>query len=400
MVIPNSQLIVYDRDKIELIKKTICKGATDDELNLFIAECQRTGLDPFLKQIYSIPRRSRNPETGQWETRRETQTAIDGYRAIAERTGKYVGLLGPYWCGQDGQWIDIWLHKEPPEAAKVGVVREGFKEPIWAVALYAEYVQLIDGRPNRMWEKMPANQLGICAERQAYRKAFPRDMAGLVPTEDLVSNTEREPVVDGEPMKDVTPTGSGAPAARPPAAPAIPSSTIPPHQTPLSAPARPQPVAAPAANGKAKPPTAAEVAGAMVAELVQTKTAAAEINLVAVAAKVKALVDKRSREKPQPRETMDKAQALAAGKLDELLGGEEPRHILVAALFAVENGSLKSVTQPELFALLDWMRLDKMDDGNGNKVYLSTPDTDVFLREANAIIADYRLQHGQSQMAL
>src|SRR4051812_7591063 len=91
-------------DQIDLIKSTIANGASDNELKLFLYQCERTGLDPLAKQIYSIKRGGKMV----------TQIGIDGARLVAQRTGRYAGQDGPYWCGEDGVWKDVWLTKESP----------------------------------------------------------------------------------------------------------------------------------------------------------------------------------------------------------------------------------------------------------------------------------------------
>ena len=165
----------FDREKIELIKATVAKGTTDLELEWFLYQCNKTGLDPLVKQAHAVKRWS---QADQKEVM-TFQTGIDGLRLIADRTKKYAGSSDAIFEEKDGK----------PIVAHVTVLKivDGEKCAFTASARYEEYVQKNrQMQPTSMWAKMPYLMLAKCAEAQALRKAFPMETSAVHVDEEMM----------------------------------------------------------------------------------------------------------------------------------------------------------------------------------------------------------------------
>jgi phage recombination protein Bet len=162
------------------------KEASNADLAVFMHYCQKTGLDPFSKQIYLMGRRTK--ENDQWVTKQTIQVGIGGLQVIRDRIAQRLGVAVEYedsvWYDADGGEHTVWLRDEPPAACRMAVLKDGRRFP--AVVRYSAYVQTTkDGKPNSMWARMGAEQLEKCAEAKALRRAFPNDLSGVYIPEEM-----------------------------------------------------------------------------------------------------------------------------------------------------------------------------------------------------------------------
>jgi len=162
----------WNREQLDLMKATVAVGLTDNEFDLFVHVARHRRLDPFAKQIYAIRRGGKLT----------FQTSIDGFRLIAQRSMEYAGQDGPYWCGVDGVWREVWFDKTPPAAAKVGVLRTGFRDYVYAVARWTNYASV---NTQNVWATMPDLMLAKVAEALALRRAFPEELSGLYTSDEM-----------------------------------------------------------------------------------------------------------------------------------------------------------------------------------------------------------------------
>ncbi len=158
------------KEKKDLLKRTFCSGATDDELELFIHACDRSKLDPFMKQIHFV----------KYNGKVSIITGIDGYRLIAERTGRYM----------PGRETTFSYDKNNNLFSATSYVKKRASDGSWhecaASAILVEYKGT-----GPIWNNKPHVMIAKCSEALALRRAFPADLSGLY-TEDEMDQMKKE----------------------------------------------------------------------------------------------------------------------------------------------------------------------------------------------------------------
>lgn len=154
-------------EKQDLVLNTVAQGANATELAHFFHVAAHRGLDPLARQIYWVKRQGKGV----------IQVGIDGFRAIAHRTGQCAGSDEIEYGPKVGPGY--------PEWAKVTVYKmvQGQRCPFVATARWDEYYP--GDAQGFQWKRMPFAMLGKCAEALALRKAFPESLSGMYAPEEM-----------------------------------------------------------------------------------------------------------------------------------------------------------------------------------------------------------------------
>ena len=132
VIAPYAEAWQLDRTKVDLIKRTICPpDTTDDELALYLHECQRRGVHPLDRLVVMIKRNDRhNPGA----KRVVFMTTINYKRSRAEETNLYAG-------SDDIEYGPPASRNGAPSWAKATVYKivGGVRCPFTARVLWAEY---------------------------------------------------------------------------------------------------------------------------------------------------------------------------------------------------------------------------------------------------------------------
>lgn len=169
-----SDMTGYTLPDIALVARTVAVGAPLQELAVFLHACRQLQLDPLLRQAFWIRRKQSDNSV-----RGTLQVGIDGFRAVAERSGAYAGAEPIEYRGQL-EWTYKGKVAIVPEVARATVwkVVAGHKSAFVGEAAWVEFVPNNE-REQFQWARMPRHMLGKCAEAQALRRAFPAQLGSL-----------------------------------------------------------------------------------------------------------------------------------------------------------------------------------------------------------------------------
>lgn len=187
-------------EMLEVVKRKVCPPDTpDDEFKVFCAVAEKRGLDPLIGQIYLVRRyatRKKDVEvpegSGNWVTKEykepvyTIQTGIDGFRAIAHRTGAYAGHSEFKWEMNGNQIVSV----EATFWRYVNGQRCDFPAKVWWAEYYPGDAQ------GQMWRQKPHVMCGKCLEGYGLRQAFPEVLGNIYVDEEMeaAGEVDRRPV--------------------------------------------------------------------------------------------------------------------------------------------------------------------------------------------------------------
>jgi len=184
---------IYSPEDVQLMRDTICKGSSDGDFKIFLMICQRMKLDPFTKQIYAVFRKDRKLNRDVMSV----QTSIDGFRLIAERTGRYApGRKPTFTYDKDGKLLSATAYVKK-------MTQDGTWHEIDSEAFWNEYVQYTsEGKVNTFWFSKPHVMLAKCAESVCLRKCFPQELSGVYTDDEMAQASNTIETIEEKPIYD------------------------------------------------------------------------------------------------------------------------------------------------------------------------------------------------------
>lgn len=191
------QVSGFNDRELALIKRTVAADCNADEFDLFVSYCRGLQLDPRRRQIYAVVYNKDKPD----KRKMSIIVGIDGFRAVAARTGCYrpdnedpryeyddglKGATNP--LGLVKASVRLWQYSHGEWFAVAGTAFWDEFAP-----MKEEWAQGEDGKrhptgkktPEGKWSTMGRLMLAKCAESQALRKAWPDDFSNVYTPEEM-----------------------------------------------------------------------------------------------------------------------------------------------------------------------------------------------------------------------
>lgn len=154
--VQNNQALEFNDEQMALITQTVAKGATPNELKLFLYRCKEMGLNPLKPGQIHFVKYGQGPGS--------VVVGIDGFRAKAARTGKLSGIKRGAIRDSAGKLVGAWAE----------VYRTDWTHPAREEVPLSEY-----DKGSGTWRSMPETMIKKVAEAAALRMAFPDDLGGV-----------------------------------------------------------------------------------------------------------------------------------------------------------------------------------------------------------------------------
>jgi hypothetical protein len=173
-------------EEVTILKNSIAKGASDEELKFCLTVARRYKLDPFKKEIWFIKRWDKNAEnlsggTGAYVW--HPQVGIYGKMHLAARDHVDYGTISATEYGPTTTIVRDGKHIIGPEWARVKVWKKGMSQPTIGEAFFEEYCP--KNYDNTLfWRTMPHRMISKCAKSQGISEAYP-DLGGLKIPEEM-----------------------------------------------------------------------------------------------------------------------------------------------------------------------------------------------------------------------
>jgi phage recombination protein Bet len=182
-LITTAQMVTDAELTMHLENLGLLKDLTNGEKNTYLQIAKAYNLNPFKREIH----------VSKYGNQMSIITGYEVYIKRAERTGQLDG------------WSVVTEGTVAANDLKaiVTIHRKDRSHPFTWEAIYSEYVQLKDGKPNKFWQKA-TTMIKKVAISQAFRLCFSDELGGMPYTSDEMENTQ-----------DTTPVSitNGAPAA-------------------------------------------------------------------------------------------------------------------------------------------------------------------------------------------